>query len=202
MADSPSQGVYYEYHYHTNTRLADGRPALVIDPGSVGNLCGDRWAKTVAQYAYQNGKDPSYHLRPRPLEVAGVGHGTSKCTHDCRLPVAFRKPDGTKVTGQFTVPAVQYSDLPGLLGLNTLIKNRAVIDFSTLKMYFCGPGDMKLEKELPPGTEAFQLERAQSGHLVLPCCEFQAPASDPADTSELTLIATTRPEPEPSQAKS
>ena len=115
--------------------------------------------------------------------------------------MAFRKPDGTQVTGQFTVPAVQYSDLPGLLGLNTLIKNRAIIDFSTMKMYFCGPGDMDLEKSLPPGTETFQLERAQSGHLVLPCCEFQAPASDPADTSELTLITATRLAPEPAQAE-
>ena len=187
------QDVYYEYHYHTNTRLADGRPAIVIDPGSVGNLCGDRWAKRVAQFGHQNGMHPTHHRRARPLEVAGVGHGTSKCTHDCRLPVAFQKADGTKSNGHFTVPAVQYSDLPGLLGLNTLIKNRAVIDFSTMKMHFCGPGDMDLEKNLPPGTETFQLERAQSGHLVLPCCEYQAPVADPSDTSELTLITNTVP---------
>ena len=28
--------------YHIQARLADGRPALVVDPGSVGNLCGDQ----------------------------------------------------------------------------------------------------------------------------------------------------------------
>ena len=27
--------------YHALTRLADGRPALLVDPSSVGNLCGD-----------------------------------------------------------------------------------------------------------------------------------------------------------------
>ena len=29
-------------------RLANGRPSLIVDPGSVGNLCGSKWAKEVA----------------------------------------------------------------------------------------------------------------------------------------------------------
>ena len=36
---------------HFQTRLADGGPALIVDPGSVGNLCGDAWARDVATYA-------------------------------------------------------------------------------------------------------------------------------------------------------
>ena len=32
------------------------------------------------------------------------------------------------------------SVLPGLLGLNSLRKNRAVLDFNTLTLYMCGPG--------------------------------------------------------------
>ena len=58
--------------YHIRTQLPDGRPSLIIDPGSVGNLCGDRWAKTVAQAAARNGKSPSYEKRSRPLNVSGV----------------------------------------------------------------------------------------------------------------------------------
>jgi len=37
--------------YHSQTRLADGRPSLLIDPGSVGNLCGENWARSVAAAA-------------------------------------------------------------------------------------------------------------------------------------------------------
>ena len=40
-------------------------------------------------------------------------------------------------------------------------------------MYFLGPGDYDLLKALPPGTDAYQLETAPSGHLVLPICEYQ-----------------------------
>ena len=49
--------------YHIRTQLPDGRLSLIIDPGSVGNLCGDRWAKTFAQAAARNGKSPSYEKR-------------------------------------------------------------------------------------------------------------------------------------------
>ena len=47
-ADAVDENFFTEdsLGYHIRTQLADGRPALIIDPGSVGNLCGDRWAKT------------------------------------------------------------------------------------------------------------------------------------------------------------
>ena len=68
--------------------------------------------------------------------------------------------------------AAANSDLPGLLGLEALRDNRALLDFTTNRLYFCGPGDIRIEKAVPPGTECFQLEVAPSGHIVLPCCEF------------------------------
>ena len=46
--------------FHVNTRLPDGRPSLIVDPGSVGNLSGDSWAREVAKGAVRNGYKPSY----------------------------------------------------------------------------------------------------------------------------------------------
>ena len=77
--------------YHIRSQLADGRPSILIDPGSVGNLCGDRWAHKVAQAAKNAGREPSYERRSTPLNVSGVGHGSQKCVYDCTLPVALRK---------------------------------------------------------------------------------------------------------------
>ena len=48
--------------YHIQTRLTDGRPALIIDLGSVGHLCGDVWAKEVAKAAARNGQTTSLSL--------------------------------------------------------------------------------------------------------------------------------------------
>lgn len=178
--------------YHVQTRLADGRPALLIDPGSVGNLCGDGWAKMVAQAAIQNGQQPVYEKRPRPLQVQGVGHGAQSCTHDVKLPIALKKSNGkgTAISaGIITAPSVSNSELPGLLGLTALRKNRAVLDFNTLELYFLGPGDYTLENATPPGTDKFQCELAPSGHLVLPCCEYQH--STISTDHSLTLVTDT-----------
>jgi hypothetical protein len=173
--------------FHVQTRLADGRPSLLIDPGSVGNLSGDLWAKGVAQAAARRGYVPSYERRPRPLKVSGVGQGTQACNYDCKLPVAFKQLNGSTVSmGHITTPTVQGSELPGLLGLTALRKNRAILDFQKMELYFCGPGDYDLTSGLPPGTDGFQLEVAPSGHLVLPCCEYES--GTVSEDHSLTLV--------------
>ena len=66
-------------NYPIQTNLADGRPSIIVDPGSVGNLCGDKWARDVAMLAKRNGQKP-YQKRPRPLDVCGVRNGHSRAT--------------------------------------------------------------------------------------------------------------------------
>ena len=177
-------------HFHIHTRLPDGRPCLLIDPGTVGNLCGDKWAKSVAQAAARNGHKPTYERRNRPLRVSGVGEGSQSCQYDCKLPIALRQCSDNPMpqisVGHITTPTVPNSELPGLLGLQALRSNRTILDMNTLKMYFLGPGDYDLTRGLPPGTDCFQCELAPSGHLVIPCCEFSGPAQ--AAESTLTLI--------------
>ena len=114
--------------------LQIGRPSLIIDPESVGNLCGDRRAKTVAQAAARSGKYPTYEKRTKPLNVSGVGHGSQSARYECKLPISLKQVDGQTVSsGTVTAPAVADSDLPGALGLPALRKNKAIIDFSTTK---------------------------------------------------------------------
>ena len=157
--------------YHSETRLPDGRPSLLADPGSVANLCGDKWAQECAKMALQHGLKPSQNKRTRPLSVMGVGNGNQTCTHDCTLPIAMSRENDTAVTGSSTTPVVANSELPGLLGLKTMRNNRAVLDMVNLQLHFCGPSDINLT--MPPGTKSFQLEISPSGHLVLPCTNFE-----------------------------
>ena len=62
--------------YPIQTRLEDWRPSIIIDPGSVGNLCGDRWAKEIAMLAMSNGRNPVHRKRERALQVSGVGYAS------------------------------------------------------------------------------------------------------------------------------
>ena len=150
---------------HIQTRLPDGRPALIVDPGSVGNLCREKWAKEVAIAAARSGHRPSYQKRARPLQVSGVASGAQSCSYDRRLPVGLRHAGNQQISlGELTIPSVQGSDLPRLLGKLALKKNRAVWDFVTDTLYFMVLGDNELRKPMPPGTDSFQLETAPSGH--------------------------------------
>ena len=101
--------------------LADGGLALFIDPGYVGDLCGGKLAKTVAQATARNGHDPSFDRRTRPVNASGVGLGMQQAGYDCKLPVPFKKFDvRTIFQGLMHVPSVGNADLPGLLGLTAL----------------------------------------------------------------------------------
>ena len=127
----PANGHMYvaQPTYHIQTQLPDGRQAILLDIGSVGNLGGDKWAKRVAIEAAKRGRKPNYTRRQRPLKVGGVGNGTQACGFDCNLPVAFRHSEKkTAVEGNITIPTVNDSELPGLLGLTALRKNKAIID--------------------------------------------------------------------------
>ena len=178
--------VDLENVYHSETRLPDGRPRLLIDPGSAANLCGDKWAQQCAKMAIQHGLTPSQNKRTRPLSVMGVSNGNPTCTHDCTLRIAFFRGNDTTVTGSFTTPVVSESELPGLLGLKTMRNNRAVLDMVDLQLHVCGPADINLT--LPPGTKSFQLEISPSGHFVLPCTNFENIQRNPRNPLRDTAV--------------
>ena len=138
--------------YHADTRLSDGRTALLIDPGAVGNLSGSIWVQKQASLALEHGRHPKQTKRGRPLDVRGAGQGKSTCNYSCTLPIALRRTDGTFSGGTFETPTVTNSELPALLGLKSLRQRRCIIDLTTLRLHLCGPGDYTIESILPPGS--------------------------------------------------
>ena len=140
---------------HLNTRLADGRPAIIIDPGSVWDLSGDQWAKGIAVNCSKHGYKPTYEQRSTPLNVSGVGNGSQQCNFDAHLPIALKTMTGEVRVGDMNTPTISESDLPGLMGLTAMEKNRAVLDVNTKRLYFLGPGDYELDQEVPPGTAQY-----------------------------------------------
>ena len=110
---SPTSSAYSSFYaethsstFHIQTSLPDGRPSLIVDPGSVGNFCGDKWAKGVAITANRNGHRPSCQQRARPLQVGGVGSGSQSCTFDCRLPIGLRHSGSQQISlGELTIPS-------------------------------------------------------------------------------------------------
>ena len=63
-------------------------------------------------------------------------------------------------------PVIENSSLPPLLGLKSLTAKRALLDMHSRLLIF--PGQGGVEVKCSPGTQLFQLEMSQSGHLLLP----------------------------------
>ena len=172
-----------------NTQLPDGRPSLLIDPGSRGNLAGSQIIRGTAQLASDHNLTPSVRAREKPLNVTGVGQGGQSCGFDCTTPIMLTTTDGRFVKGTYTAPTVQDSELPQLFGLQSLRENNCVLDMVNLELHMCGPGGMAMTPS--PGTSTFKLEVSPSGHLVLPCGAFaeseQQTRQGELDEQSLTL---------------
>ena len=159
--------------YISNTELADGRQALLVDVGSWGCLTGGPWARRTATLAKRSGRAAKQTQRSEPLQVSGVGKDAQTCTHDCELPIELTTIDGRSIPGIYTAPTLKDDHaLPALLGLRTLVERRAIIDLPNMQISFTGQGETKINYS--PGTDTFKMYHAPSGHLMLPCCEYSA----------------------------
>ena len=90
------------------------------------------------------------------------------------------------------------SNLPALVGNQTLIANRALLDFAKNQLHFLGPGELQLT--LPPGSESFQLEMSPSGHMVLPC-DYHKALTEQKPTLDSGPSAIALPRDQPARAQ-
>ena len=155
---------------------------------------GSDFAVAMARRAQACGFKATEEPLQNPLSICGVGNGSQQCTFDCALPVALKTTRGERRIGTMCTPTVTKSPLPGLLGLNALKKNRAILDFNTNKLCFLGPGDYDLGQAMPAGTDAMKCVNSPSGHLILPCCEYDAKTpTRPLDALTLHISTKTPP---------
>ena len=116
-------------------------------------------------------KAAGYRASDEPIEemtLSGVGNGVQKCRFRLSCPIAVPSRGGTTHLHNLSVPMVEGpegSKLPGLLGLQSLEMNGAIIDTRRHVLLIPGPGEVTYN--LLPGTMEIQMEKAPSGHLVI-----------------------------------
>ena len=156
--------------FHASThRTLSGQLGLLVDPGSFGNLVGDAWAQAARAEMNRSGFQASQKTRSSPLEVGGVGSGTQTCHNEITMQTAVRAADGAMASGTYTAPVIPNSQCPALLGLRSLASNNAVLDMVDNRLILLPTG---AQLEVPTGAEIFNLERSQTGHLLLPVTEY------------------------------
>ena len=141
---------------------------LLVDLGSLGNLCGSELSDRVNQAANAAGRPTTmYTPLPRPIEVGGLGIGTPCATHRSFHHIAM----ATGREAVYSAPVLPRSGTLASPGQHSLRKLRTLLNCFNGRMYFVGPGGYHLK--FSPGSELHQLEELHAGHLMLPCTQFK-----------------------------
>lgn len=175
--------------YHSNSVLRDGRQGLLIDPGACSNLAGENWIQEMATKALAAGHNVAQGKLEKPLHIAGVGKGTDKAEWEVHVPIALVDCEGNGGLHEFHAPVVGGTGkiLPALLGLQSMSRQNSVLEMAIDHEYLTLPGPGGYTINWSPGTVRYKLERAVSGHLLLPCDKFDKVSKETGGLYEPTL---------------
>ena len=159
--------------FHAQVRLRDGRESLLVDVGAWDNLAGSKVMKRVIDRAVAAGHGCVWQKLKKTLSIEGVGKSANEATESATTAICLE--DGT--VGTFQSAVVEESELPALLGLNSLTRLKAIIDCPNKRLMLVGPGGYKIQ--LSPGSKVLPLHSAPTGHLLLPCTCWEEGKSVP-----------------------
>ena len=157
----------------STSKMPSGKLSMIVDSGAFSNMIGEELAMTLEQRAQDVELAPARSDLLRPMTVSGVGNGTNQAIEQVTCPIAVQTTDGKVELHTLRAPVISGSGkhLPGLLGLQTLEANNAVLDIGNRTLHMLCKG--KAQLELPPGTLSVPLEKSPSGHLVMTIDSFE-----------------------------
>ena len=162
------------------TRLPYGELSVMIDIGSVHNVIGSNTLHAFVQKAVQHNQRENYIPRASRLNIQGVGPESAYCEKEVVMPLAIpgvvSDPSGGSSVKEFYRANVAEgcgANLPAVIGKETLQDKDAVILLRRGEEVIAFPGPGRYLIEWSKGTRLFPLKPTRSGHLVMPCGEYE-----------------------------
>ena len=174
-------------HYASRVQLCDGEIGILPDTGAHDGLCGSKFARAQADACKQYGKSATQRKLEVPRTAQGVGHGVQSTDYMISLTAGLEDVHGNRYEETYEAPCLDNSSCPGLMGIQSLKRNDALIRCSTGEMWFLGKGGVEINAS--PGSKHFQMKLAPSGHWLLPINKFQK--GDQVRSAGLTLTTET-----------
>ena len=138
-----------------------------------------------------------YEELQEPQGVMGVGQHASTATHVAAVPVGMAD-QGIEPDDNFKYKAtvITNSDVPALLGLQSMIASNCILDLRPGRMHMYTTEDASaIEIKFAPKKEhkvgRLKMATAQSGHLMLPCSQFQTMSPSTAGKTSQSGSSTT-----------
>ena len=165
---------------------------MLVDLGSRINIIGCNTERDFSLEAEKHGLQTIYERRKHQLNVNGVGAGSAPCNELATIPiaVAYEETPGKLDEYKTNIATGSGADLPAILGSASMQDKDSVIVLRKGKEFlaFPGPGGYKIEWS--PGTRLLPMTTAPSGHLVVPCDNFDRVADLTSKNEDPTVFIT------------
>eukprot|EP00971_Amphidinium_carterae_P349204 6490895-Amphidinium_carterae.1 len=151
---------------NSHQRAVTSQPTLLPDSGAVTNLIGSLRAKEFSKAAKALGHSVMWTKLTQPRIVSGVGGTGSACQY--MLTVSGRV--GPRTILRYRAPVISGTSegVPALLGLQEQTAARAVLLPQSRRLMILPPQSTEQDIQFPEQTASVHLERAPSGHLLIP----------------------------------
>ena len=161
---------------------------LMPDTGAHDGLCGSAWATKQADQCRIHNKIVGQRRLEQVRTVKGVGHGSQSAEYEVELTCGLQDVRGQYHEELYRAPCIEGWGGPGLMGIQSLERNDALIRCKTGEIWFLGRGGVKIEPS--PGSRHFQMRKARSGHWLLPISKFSSKGAKSAGITLTTADAT------------
>jgi hypothetical protein len=170
----PFEGREQRWTYLTQNK-ARVRHGLLIDTGAPENAAGEEWIERVT---HDQGTSANVTWTPYHSQLHGIGQGAAVCHHKAEIPIGLEPSMNTTFKTQ--VLSGCGSRVPGLLGLDSLIKRRAIIDLSDAS------NDQSYHLHFRDSDNKWQTLRIEkvNGHLILPIDNYPTQSNLPMPSKD------------------
>ena len=149
---------------------------MLFDPGSKINIVGENTALCELDRSSRLATgNVSRRANRNRLKVNGVGEGSAPCDTTGVFPIACSY-DGKvqEDTYAANIAGGCGADLPAILGLDSIQSKKSIVLFEQGHETLIMPGNGPYKVVLSPGAKIMSMEKTISGHLAIPCGEWDA----------------------------
>ena len=151
--------------------MEHGEVGLLVDTDAHDTLCGSAWTVQQARHCQEAGKLWTQKRMSQSRRSTGVG-GEAQADFEVVLAAGLQDSSGNLYEETFRAPCLENSGVSGLLGLQSLARNDALIRCRTGDLWFLGGDGVEITPS--PGTRHFQMRKSRSGHWMLPISRFSS----------------------------
>ena len=175
--------------------MAPGRHGLLIDTGALYNIHSDYWRRRYGECLQELGLK---HKTERHVATfSGIGGKPAVSTRLQHFPICV-----SGHCGKFVSQEMEASEIPAIVGLKGIEAHKMMIVPHDEVVIIPNGGKIKIS--MSKEVEVIKCIRTPSGHLLLPCDQFDMEDKKSQSTrSSLTLhdgvVTTCKPEDEPTE---